>query len=412
MNARWIQSSLQKQLAKPFVHILFGARQTGKTTLLTELLPNPALQYNFADPEDRTRHLANPALFSQECKALPKSDTPHVVFVDEAQAVPSVFDAVQVLFDRDRSRWRFVLCGSSARKLRKAGANLLPGRCLLHRLFPLVLPERPPPADSLPALYAPLITLDSMIAPSTAFPPADIEERLTFGDLPGIALLPEEDRRAVLKAFVTVHLEEEIRREALVKDWGAFVNFLRLAAHESGQIVNFAAISRESGVSLPTVKSHYQLLEDMFVGFQVPAYSKSPRKNLLSTPRFFFFDLGIRHAAAGLTPDPNVVRTDPGRFFEQWVGIEIWKRLQYRGDGKLHHFRTKDGAEVDFVVELDNRVIPIEVKWTDKPSLRELSHLTSFLRDHPHAKTGYVVCRCPRPMKLSDAITALPWHHL
>ncbi len=412
MNKRWIEHSLRTQLAKPFVHILFGARQTGKTTLLTELLPSPALHYNLADPEERTRHLANPGSFRQECEALPDSDKPHVVFVDEAQAVPSIFDAVQVLYDQDRSRWRFVLCGSSARKLRKAGANLLPGRCLLHRLFPLILPERPAPAWSRSAPRSPLIALGSKTMFPAAFPAADIEERLAFGDLPGIALLPEEDRRPVLKAFVEVHLEEEIRREALVKDWGAFVNFLRLAAHEAGQIVNFAAISREAGVSLPTVKAHYQLLEDMFVGFRVPAYSKSPRKNLLSTPRFFFFDLGIRHAAAGLVPDRNVVRADPGRFFEQWVGIEIWKRLQYRGEGQLHHFRTKDGAEVDFIVEVDDRVIPIEVKWTDKPSLRDLSHLTSFLRDHPRARTGYVVCRCPRPMKLSDTVTALPWHHL
>ena len=216
----------------------------------------------------------------------------------------------------------------------------------------------------------------------------------------------------MLKSFVAVHLEEEIRREALVKDWGAFVNFLRLAAHESGQIVNFAAISREAGVSQPTVKSHYQLLEDMFIGFHVPAYSRSPRKNLLSTPRFFFFDLGIRHAAAGLIPDRNVVRADPGRYFEQWVGIELWKRLQYKGEGQLHHFRTKDGAEVDFVVQLGDRVIPIEVKWTDKPSLRDVPSLAAFIRDHPQIDTGYVVCRCPRPVKLSESVTAIPWNLL
>ena len=193
---------------------------------------------------------------------------------------------------------------------------------------------------------------------------------MAYGELPGITLLNEEDRKSILRFFVTVHLEEEIRRESLVKNWGAFVNFLRLAASESGQIVNYAAISRDVGLSQPTVKSYYQLLEDMFVGFHVPAYSKSPRKNLLSTPRFFFFDMGIRHAASGVVPDINVVRANPGKYFEQWVGIEIWKRLQYRGDGKLHHFRTKDGAEVDFVVGLGQDVIPIEVKWKETPSLR------------------------------------------
>ena len=412
MIERWIQRSLAKQLAKPFVHIVFGARQTGKTTLLNTLLPQPSLDYNLADPAERTRLLADPGVFRRECEALPPRREPHVVFVDEAQTVPAVFDSVQVLYDRDKSRWRFVLCGSSARKLRKAGANLLPGRCLLHRLFPLILAERPASAKGPAQQENLLVTMETNGTHHTAFPAADIEERMAYGELPGIALLAEEDRRTVLKSFVAVHLEEEIRREALVKDWGAFVNFLRLAAHESGQIVNCAAISREAGVSQPTVKSHYQLLEDMFIGFHVPAYSRSPRKNLLSTPRFFFFDLGIRHAAAGLIPDRNVVRADPGRYFEQWVGIELWKRLQYKGEGQLHHFRTKDGAEVDFVVELGDRVIPIEVKWTDKPSLRDVPSLAAFIKDHPQIDTGYVVCRCPRPVKLSEFVTAIPWNLL
>ena len=105
-------------------------------------------------------------------------------------------------------------------------------------------------------------------------------------------------------------------------------------AGSPGQIVNFAAISQESGVSQPTVKSHYQLLEDMFVGFRVEAFSRSPRKTLLSTPKFLFFDLGVRHAAAGLTASPDVVKTNPGPFFEQWVGLELWKRRRGVGMGR------------------------------------------------------------------------------
>lgn len=412
MFERWLHQPLARHLTRPFVHILFGARQTGKTTLLDHLLPNPALRYNLADPEQRSRLLADPGLFRRECEALPRRGSPHVVFVDEAQAAPSVFDSVQVLYDLDKSRWRFVLCGSSARKLRQTGANLLPGRSMLHQLFPLTLEERPPRPPGSATRSSPLFEMGTRHALKSRFPTTDIEERLAYGELPGIALLDENDRAPVLKAYVTAHLEEEMRREAFVKNWGAFVNFLRLAAMESGQVVNFAAISRQTGISQPTVKAHYQLLEDMFLGFSVPAFSGSPRQNLLSTPRFFLFDMGIRHAAAGLTPDRNVVRADPGRYFEQWVGIEIWKRLQYRGEGRLHHFRTKDGAEVDFVIELGNRLIPVEVKWTERPTLRDVTALASFLRDHRKAREGYLVCRCPRPARLSDAITALPWHAL
>ena len=151
MIDRWYRPALERLLPKPFVHVLFGARQTGKTTLLEHLLGGASLSINLADPEERTRLLAEPGLFRKECEALPVRKVPSVVFVDEAQAVPAVFDAVQGLYDRDRTRWRFVLCGSSARKLRRSGANLLPGRCLQHRLLPLMLPERPAPVPKAPA---------------------------------------------------------------------------------------------------------------------------------------------------------------------------------------------------------------------------------------------------------------------
>jgi predicted AAA+ superfamily ATPase len=188
------------------------------------------------------------------------------------------------------------------------------------------------------------------------------------------------------------------------------VRFLQLAAAESGQILNYAAIAREAGISLPTVKAYYQLLEDMFVGFRVPAYARSPRKNLLSTPRFFFFDLGVRHAAAGLRPSRNAAMAQPGPFFEQWVGIELWKRLQYLGSGTLFHLRTKDGAEVDFVIERGNRLTPIEVKYTEHPTLRDARQLLVFLEEKPKAaSTGYVICRAPRPLRLHEKIIAIPW---
>lgn len=413
MIDRWIQPALRRALSKPFVHILFGARQTGKTTLLDALVPRPSLHYNLADPEERTRLLADPGAFRRECEALPKRRTPHSILVDEAQNVPAVFDSVQVLYDGDKSRWRFILCGSSARKLRKTGANLLPGRSVLHRLYPLILEERPCPADGTSGVPGPgVIPLPVVRRTPSRFPAADLEERLAYGDLPGVVLLKREDRKAVLRSYVAVHLEEEIRREALVKDWGAFVNFLRLAARESGRLVNFAAISREVGLTLPTVKSYYQLLEDMFIGFQVHAFSGSPRKNLLSTPRFCFFDMGVRHAACGLTPGPDIVRTDPGRFLEEWVGIEIWKRLQYLGQGRLSYFRTKDGAEVDFIVEMGKRLLPIEVKWTERPSARDATQILRFLRDHPRAKEGYIICRVPHPARISGPVVALPWHQL
>lgn len=328
---------------KPYVHILFGARQVGKTALLRHALNRPAAWFNFADPEKRTRHLHDPGLLQRECLTLPQGKSPSVVVIDEAQTVPTAFDSVQFLYDTDKTRWRFILCGSSARKLRKDGANLLPGRSLLHYLFPLVLAERPGSLTKFISAILPL-TLDSTQSSDPFFPVATLAERLAWGDLPGIALAPHEDRATLLKAYTTLHLHEEIRRETLIRDWPAFINFLRFAAIHSGHIINYTAISKECGLSLATVKAHYQLLEDMFIGFTVPALSGSPRKTLLSTPRFFFFDLGIRNATAGIEPSLDAVTADPGPLFEQWVGMELWKRLHYPGKKGIHsHCGEVDG---------------------------------------------------------------------
>ncbi|MBL8725990.1 MAG: ATP-binding protein [Planctomycetes bacterium] len=407
MFSRWIQLPLAAKLRRPYVHILFGARQTGKSTLLRTLLPEAAMAIDLAEPGVRGRYLVDPGVFAAECRALPKGRGPAWVFVDEAQNVPALFDAVQHLYDADRRRWRFVLCGSSARRLRSSGTNLLPGRCLLHHLYPLVASERPAPQSS---ALTPIVPLPWRKPPAELFPAADLEARLVFGDLPGIVTAVERDRPALLRSYAMAHLEEEIRREALVKDWAAFLRFLQLAATESGQLVNYAAISRDSGVSQPTVKSYYQLLEDMFVGFSVPAWTRSPRKGVLSTPRFFLFDLGVRHAAANLQVSRATVQANPGPIFEQWVGIELWKRLHYSGQGSLHYLRTKDGAEVDFIVERAGAITAIEVKWTERPNSTDARHLRTFLAEQSgHGHRGILVCRVPRPMQIDEQITAIPW---
>lgn len=409
MLARWYRDQLVTKLKRPYVHVLFGARQTGKSTLLRALLPADTVVYDLAEPGLRGRLLADPGAFTAECLAMRRRRGAVTVFVDEAQNVPSVFDAVQHLYDRDRRRWRFVLCGSSARRLRQSGANLLPGRSMLHRLFALTTAERPTVPEST-AASEPIVQLRWRQLPPNRFPAADLETRLLFGELPPLAVAAERDRAHLLRSYAEAHLEEEIRREAYVKDWAAFLRFLRLAAAGSGQLTNHAAISAEAGVSQPTVKSHYQLLEDMFIGFTVPAWTRSPRKGVLSTPRFFMFDLGVRHAAAGLQLVRATVQANPGPLFEQWVGIELWKRLQYRGRGSLHYLRTKDGAENDFIVEDAGRITPIEVKWSERPTPADARHLRTFLDEHPRqARRGVIVCRCPRPMQIDDRIVAIPW---
>ena len=411
MFRRWVAPGWARSFKKPYVHLVFGARQTGKSTLLRSLLPNAALWIDFTLAGERSTFLRDPDRLVALCHALPRSRRPSIVVVDEAQNVPPIFDAVQHLYDSDKKRWRFVLCGSSVRRLRRVGANLLPGRSLVHHLYPLVRTERPFPEAHAGA--ASPLPFPQAAPQGDPFPAADLIERMTYGNLPGIATAPRADRAELLRAYAFVYLEEELRREAIVKDWAAFARFLQLAATESGQTVNYAKISREAGVSLPTVKSYYQLLEDMFVGFRVSAFSHSARKNLLSTPRFYLFDLGVRHAAAELSIQPATVNAHPGPIFEQWVGIELWKRLRYLGGGKLHYLRTKAGAEIDFVLEMQRRFVPIEVKWTENPTSQDARHLLTFLDEHPgRARHGFVICRCPRPMRIHQRVTALPWSDL
>lgn len=410
---RWYAPVLEKKIRSPFVHILFGARQSGKSTLLRSLLPAGATIVDLADPAERARHAARPGELIALCRALPRTRAPQVVFVDEAQAVPSIFDAVQSLYDSDKSRWRFVLCGSSARKLRRTEANLLPGRSFLHRLLPLMLCEQPVERSQVPEPPAVVDMPWPEGKPDKPFPSWRLEDRLAYGSLPGVVTARQGDRADILRAYAALHLEEEIRRETLIRNWGDFLQFLRFAALSSGSMLNYASISQETGISQPTVKNYFQLLEDMFVGFRIPAFTRSPRKGIIATPRFYLFDLGVRNAAAGIPPSTAIVRANPGPLFEQWIGIELWKRLQYLGDGTLSYLRTKSGSEVDFIIERNQELIPVEAKWTENPALRDARGVLTFLEEQPErARRGYVVCRCPRPLQLHEKVLALPWQLL
>ena len=415
MYGRWMTERLGKAIEKPYVHILFGARQTGKSTLLRTLLPSVDLLLDLSNPAERSAYLARPERLVEECRALATTrknqKAPIQVVIDEAQTVPALFDAVQHLYDGAKSRYRFILSGSSARKLRVTGTNLLPGRAMLHHLYPLVLAERPMSDDDTRANKDVDVVLPLSAGVSAPrFPHASLLERLVYGDLPGITLAPASDRQEILRAYAYVYLEEELRREALIKDWPTFARFLRLAALESGRMINYAKLAKDAGTSAPTVKSHYQLLEDMFVGFRIDAFTGSKRKQVLETPRFFLFDLGVRHAAAELSNNEDTILADPGPVFEQWVGIELWKRLQYRRSGRLLYLRTKGGLEIDFILDLDGQIIPIETKWTEHPGPEDARHLTAFLKERPKKTSrGYIVCRCPRPRQITDQITAIPW---
>jgi predicted AAA+ superfamily ATPase len=199
-----------------------------------------------------------------------------------------------------------------------------------------------------------------------------------------------------------------------VRDLGQFQVFLRLAALESGQVMNLVKLSQESGVPASTLKLHYQVLVDTFLGHWMPAYGHPSRKRVLTTPRFYWFDLGVRNAAAQLPPTRELLQSQPGPLLEQWVAQELIARADRLGRGhRVSFWRTVDGVEVDFVFEGPRADLPIEVKWTERPRPEDARHVELFLdRFGDRAKRGLVVCRCERPQQLTDRVTAIPWSQL
>ena len=382
---RIVGARLRRALERQKSVLLLGPRQTGKTTLVETLQPD--LLLNFLRPEVRQRYERSPELLGAEVEALAgrtRGRRPLVV-LDEVQRVPELVNSVQDLVDRRLAR--FVLTGSSARKLRRGpGVNLLPGRLLPLRLDPLSLAERVPPK---------------------------LEEALLYGSLPGLALAQDgAAREEDLRAYTTLYLEEEVRAEALVRNLGTFSRFLQMAALEAGNISHFRGIAQELGVPHTTVAGYYEILEDCLIAERIEALSESrTRKKLTKSPRYLFFDLGVRRAAAdeGRRLAPRVL----GALFEQFVGLELLRATrEVSASLKLHFWRDPDGPEVDWIVVGDDRWVPVEVKWSEAPAERDTRHLQTFLSEYPKARDGVVVCRTPRRFKLAPKITAVPWQEI
>ena len=379
---RLLEQAIRRVIARNKSVLLFGARQTGKTTLISRFKAH--LVVTLVRPDVRQRYEKSPQLLAGEVEALSppaKSKRPLVV-VDEVQKVPALLDVVQDIIDRGRAN--FVLTGSSARKLRRGAAvNLLPGRVATFKLDPFSLRE---------------------------VPVKDVHERLLYGSLPGMLAVPDtSDRETDLESYVTTYLEEEVRAEALVRQVGDFARFLELAASESGHIVNLRKLSQEIGVSHTTIGAYYRILEDCLIAERVePLTHSKTRKKLTKSEKYLFFDLGVRRLAAREGTKPS--RETTGRLFEQFVGLELVRCAHAsRHAFTVRFWRDPDGPEVDWVIDHNGVYTPVEVKWTSTPRPGDIRHLEIFLAEYPTAKMGYVVCHVPRNTKLSDRVIALPW---
>ena len=383
----------------PKVKLVLGARQTGKSTLLGHCLPagKRTFSLNLQDRRLRRRYEVDEGLLVRELMADEEADT---VLIDEIQKVPSLLDDVQYVYDRDPYRFRFFLTGSSARQLKHRSANLLPGRVHTLPLSPVLQAEQ----RSCEILPLPA-------ARGKRFPARDLEDLLVFGSLPGLYQEEQSSWVETLSAYVDLYIENEIRQENIVGDMGAFVRFLRLAALESGQCVNFTKLAGAVGVATNTLRNFYQVLEDTYVGIRIPPFGRS-RKKILKAPRFLIFDLGVRHVLADLPLNDSLLKLDAGHIFEQWVLTELYYRCRYLGKQyKLSTWQTSTGAEVDGIIETPDETIPVEIKWTESPSPGDARHIEKFLALHRgFGHRGYLICRCSRKQQLTANVTAIPWN--
>lgn len=354
-------------LLKKKSFFLFGPRAVGKSYLIRETLPGSVV-YNLLDPvlvRDLSR---NPNLIEQR-----QDDWQKLIVVDEIQKLPGILDEVHRLIEEKSAR--FLLTGSSAKKLRSAGVNLLAGRAWEARLFPLIWRELPNP---------------------------DLDSFLLKGGMPSVVL--SKDPWEELSAYTATYLEQEIRAEAYVKDLGQFVTFLDIVATKIAEELNYQSIASDLGVSPPTVSNYFQLLEDTLLGFRLYPYSKTKKRKAVSRPKFYLFDLGISSALLNRRELP--AKSDAyGKAFEHFIALEITAYLSYaRRPEKLTYWRSQSGMEIDFVV---GDSLAIEVKSSDSVPDRALKGLKAFMEEGISKR--HILISKERVRRKVGGIEILPW---
>lgn len=328
---------------------LFGGRQTGKSTLLKERFPK-AVYIDLLKSDVRNRFKQHPEEFRESLLRYPPET---LVIVDEIQKVPDLLDEVHWLMV-EKGLW-FILSGSSARKIKKRGANNLGGRAIPETLFPLV---------------------------SAEIPDFDLERAVQNGMIPRHYAVANARNR--MRAYIDLYLKEEIIEEALVQNADEFVRFMEVAAIMDGEILNYENVASDCEVSANTVKAYYKILVDTLLGFEVPAYRKVIKRKLYKAPRFYYFDVGI---ANHLTKRYHLAPRTPeyGHAFEHLIMQEIAAYLGYtNSDEELTYWHTYENLEVDAVIG-DARVA-IEIKSKEHIDHDDKKGVTEFAKEHPDTR--------------------------
>ena len=354
---------------------LFGARQTGKTTLLLRLFPNSRF-YDLLESETYERLVRNPALLRQELADVGDGE---IVIIDEIQLIPELLNEVHWLIVRQGIH--FILSGSSARKLKRKGVNTLGGRAVRNVLYPLV---------------------------SAEIEDFDLVKAVNSGMLPNFYLATSEHQLMKLQqAYISVYLKEEIAAEALVRRLSSFNRFMEIAALTDGEMVNYNNIAQDCGIDGKTVKEYFSILEETLIGFMVPAFRRAVKRRLSQSPRFYYFDVSIPNYLLHrqkLQPGSD----DFGHAFEHLMIQEIIAYLGYHDfENALSYWHTHSGYEVDAV--LGDAKVAIEFKSSKEIQSRHLRGLKAFREEHPDARL-IIVSLDVAPRLLND-VEVMPATH-
>lgn len=355
--------------------LLLGPRQTGKSTLIRRL--NPNLVINLADEQTYLDFSRNPS----ELKDRLRAKSYGIVFIDEIQRLPSLLNTLQAVLDERRILTKFYLTGSSARKLRRGHANLLPGRIHTYQLGPLCSAE--------------------------LFHDLDTKQAMETGTLPQIYTEESvEEKVKTLRSYGATYLKEEIQAEALTRNMEGFSRFLFVAAQCSGHFLDFTKLASASQITRQSAMRFFEILEDTLIVNRCESFAKSARKRLIQHPKFYFFDTGVLNALLG-----NFTASDDrkGFLFEHLFFNQLMAGASARDRPiRISTYRTEHGSEVDFIIEWEGKVWAVELKASHDIGKNDLRGLKNFSDDYgkPHQSLVAYFGKIP---KVIDGIRVLPW---
>jgi predicted AAA+ superfamily ATPase len=348
---------------------LWGARQVGKTTLLENQYPN-ARYYDLLQSTEFERFFRRPSLLSEELETAKEGE---LVIIDEIQKVPQLLDEVHRLIHK--KNLRFILSGSSPRKLKRIGANLLGGRALKKTLFPLV---------------------------SSEIPDFDILKAVNNGMIPRHYTVNNPWER--FRAYIGVYLNEEIREEAISRKLNSFSRFLEVAAFSNTEMVVYKNIAQDCGIDHRTVKEYFEILQDTLIGYLIPGFSATQKRRAILAPKFYYFDVGV---ANYLSNRKNIQQGTEafGHAFEHLIIQELIAYLNYNNsDEALTYWRTSSGYEVDAIIGYGR--IAIEIKSSSEVNSRHLKGLKAFVEEFP--KTRAIVISLDKNKRILNGIEVFP----